>query len=80
MSSIEETTQIVDDLILNGTLSKTSGDQTINGIFSMKSIMTNMLNHDYGIDVDFIKYMIEEAAKKSQRIQYILKLIHFHLY
>ncbi len=55
-------------------LNTNTTDQTINGIFSMKSIMTNMLNHDYGIDVDFIKYMIEESAKKSQRIKYIEQL------
>ena len=42
MSSIEETTKIVDDLIQNRTLHENSGDQTINGI-GVKFQITNTI-------------------------------------
>ena len=51
MSSIEETTQIIDDLIQNETLKKDSGDQTINGIgikfqITTTSSMKTTINND----------------------------------
>ena len=49
-------------------------DPNIKDIFTMKSITTNMLKCGFGIDVDFIKYLIEQAAKQEQRNQYIKQL------
>ena len=40
-------------------------------IFSLERIMTNIKNHEFGIDVSVIKNMIETAAKIELKNQYI---------
>ena len=40
-------------------------------MFHIKTIMTNLLNGKLGIDVAYLKYMIEEATKQEQLNQYI---------
>lgn len=50
-------------------------NKTVRQIFSLESIFSMMVKtHSAGIDVDFIKYIIEECAKKEQRMQYISQL------
>lgn len=43
-------------------------------IFSLERIMTNIKNHEFGIDVSVIKNMMETAAKIELRNQYISQL------
>ena len=43
-------------------------------VFQLKTILTNISKGLIGIDVDYIKYLIEEAAKQEQRNQYIQQL------
>lgn len=40
-------------------------------MFNIKTIMTNIINGKLGIDVSYLKYMIEEATKQEQLNQYI---------
>lgn len=43
-------------------------------MFSMESIMKHLAKHENGIDVQYISYLMEEAAKNEQRTQYISQL------
>lgn len=49
-------------------------DPNIKDVFTLKSIMNNMLTHGFGVDVDFMKYLIEQATRQEQRNQYIKQL------
>lgn len=42
--------------------------------FDIKTILANMVNHNQGIDTEFIKQLIEEAKLQEQRSQYIKQL------
>jgi hypothetical protein len=42
--------------------------------FTLPSIMTNLKNNKYGIDVSRIQYFIEEAGKMEQKKRYITQL------
>ena len=46
----------------------------IKEIFSIKSIMSNILEFGFGINVDLMKHLIEETTKAEQRNQYIAQL------
>lgn len=46
----------------------------IQSIFDVKNILHRCENGETGVDVDFIKYMIEEAAKSETRTRYIQQL------
>lgn len=43
-------------------------------MFNLNNIMLNVQNKQFGIDVSYIKYLMEEAAKNEQKIQYISQL------
>ena len=43
----------------------------LKAMFSIKTIMQNLLNNKLGVDVNYLKYMIEEATKQEQLNQYI---------
>lgn len=43
-------------------------------VFNIVTIMRNIQNHNVGIDVSFIKFLMEEAAKGEQRNQFISQL------
>ena len=43
-------------------------------IFNLEHIMLNLQNKQYGIDVSYIKYLMEEAAKGEQKIQFVSQL------
>ena len=43
-------------------------------MFNLNNIMLNVQNKKFGIDVAYIKYLMEEAAKNEQKIQYISQL------
>ena len=49
-------------------------DKSLRDIFSLRTILHRLLDGRSGIDVDYIKYLIEEAAKSEQRVQYIKQL------
>lgn len=49
-------------------------NKMIREMFSIKSIMTNILEYGFGINVDVIKHLIEETTKSEQRNQYIAQL------
>lgn len=49
-------------------------DPNIKDVFTLKSILNNILKYGFGVDVDFIKYLIEQATKQEQRNQYIKQL------
>lgn len=42
--------------------------------FNLDNIMLNIQNKKYGIDVSYIKYLMEQAARGEQRNQYISQL------
>lgn len=42
--------------------------------FDIVNIMMNLQSHKVGIDVSYIKYLMEEAAKNEQRTQFISQL------
>ena len=42
--------------------------------FNLDNIMLNIQNKKYGIDVSYIKYLMEQAARGEQRYQYISQL------
>ena len=42
--------------------------------FNIESIMTNIANNKMGVDVSYIKHLMEEAAKSEQRSQYVSQL------
>jgi chromosome segregation ATPase len=46
----------------------------IRPIFSVKTILQNITQHQWGVDVDLLKEMIENAVKVEQRNQYIIQL------
>lgn len=43
-------------------------------IFSIEAIMSNLSTNKIGVDVSYVKYLMEEAAKGEQRSQYINQL------
>jgi len=43
-------------------------------MFDLNNIMLNVQNKKFGIDVAYIKYLMEEAAKNEQKLQYISQL------
>ena len=43
-------------------------------IFNIKQIMMNLTKHQYGIDTNYIKYMIEQSTLREQKSQYIKQL------
>ena len=43
-------------------------------MFNLNNIMLNVQNKKFGIDVAYIKYLMEEAAKNEQKLQYISQL------
>lgn len=49
-------------------------DPILKEIFQLKTILTNLTKNQLGVNVDFIKELIEDAAKKEQRLQYIQQL------
>lgn len=49
-------------------------NQLVREMFSIKSIMKNILEFGFGVNVDTIKYLIEETTKSEQRNQYISQL------
>ena len=42
--------------------------------FNIESIMANIANNKMGVDVSYIKHLMEEAAKSEQRSQYVSQL------
>lgn len=46
----------------------------IRGLFDVKQIIQNVADGKHGIDVDYLKHLIEEATKQEQRTQYIKQL------
>jgi len=49
-------------------------NQLIHEMFSMKSICNNILQFGFGVNVDEIKHLAEEATKMEQRNQYISQI------
>jgi len=49
-------------------------NELIREMFSIKSISNSMLKFGFGVDVDMIKRLIEEATKMEQRGQYIQQI------
>lgn len=49
-------------------------DPMLRELFQLKNILHQLVAGKTGIDVEFIKYLIEEAAKDEQRNQYIKQL------
>lgn len=43
-------------------------------IFNIERIMKNIRNNAVGIDVSFVKHLMEEAAKSEQKLQYVSQL------
>lgn len=43
-------------------------------MFSLKTILENMIKQKWGVDVDLLKSMIEDAVSIEQRTQYIIQL------
>lgn len=48
--------------------------EEIQNLFQLKTIMTNLTKGMVGVNIDRIKYLMEEAAKHEQRLQYVKQL------
>jgi len=55
-------------------LLNTEFPKELQDIFNIVSIMKNLVNNKIGIDVMYVQYLMEEAAKIEQRTQYISQL------
>lgn len=55
-------------------LINTEFSDEVKDLFDIKMIMSNLNNKKYGVDVDYIKQLMEEAAKIEMRNKYISQL------